>query len=127
MAKRDETPIRFDIPGPGGRRPIIPIPLNQPHWRYLRQQPMSKRDMLLSVGIGLLFWLSAVGLLTNWAANIGKSSGINVALIFAVLLFLLGMAVLFLAFRNPPKDKAEATGNPRIPQKKLPKRRKDYH
>ncbi|MEN9561805.1 MAG: hypothetical protein RIR73_49 [Chloroflexota bacterium] len=38
MAKKDNandgTPIEFYVPGPGGGRSKIPIPINQPNWKY---------------------------------------------------------------------------------------------
>ena len=123
MSKQDETPIRFDIPGPG-KHSQVPIPVNQPHWRY-RKDPWVSPQSALS---GLFFLLTACFTLYLGTGKSSQSPGTYLLYVFPAGLFLFGLWMLYLAFKQAQAKTGTRTTEPaREPRpKKLPKHRKDY-
>ena len=126
MSKKDnadETPIEFYIPGPG-KRPKIPIPINQPNWVYQKSAAMKPTALeWMFIGIELLFIIALVFLLI--ASSMYKSALWGVVFILVVIAALHIRSAL-IRVAAPPKEEDEVSNFKKDEKKKIPKRRKDY-
>ena len=125
MAKRDNntdgTPIEFYVPGPG-KGSKIPIPINQPHWKYKysRSKP-SAIEWVLTSFFALLFLV--IGFVSLYSTHLT----FYIAILFIILLFLSLGQLYNLTTRH--RNYSEETAIPEKPEgkkKKKPKHRKDY-
>lgn len=117
---QDETPIRFYIPS--SRRGVrIPIPINQPHWKYIKpgKAKPGRRDwfvIILMLGVGIAILISAF-----------------MTYPFPTLTFVIGLILTLITiwflgrmFFQSQKDKAEPPETQKEKKIKQPRRRKDY-
>jgi hypothetical protein len=126
--KKDATPIEFYIPpsSAGGKGPRIPVPINQPNWKY-------KYPGNLNSKAGYSKW-QVIGNILILAIALGviiitKSyqSPLWIAVITLVVIALLQIRSAAIQTSNHA-DKNESTEifSSKKKQKKLPKHRKDY-
>jgi hypothetical protein len=126
--KKDATPIEFYIPpsSAGGKGPRIPIPINQPNWKYKYPGNLNSKTgyskwqvigniLILAIALGVII--------------ITKSyqSPLWIAVITLVVIALLQIRSAAIQTSNHA-DKNESTEifSSKKKQKKLPKHRKDY-
>lgn len=128
MAKKDnqdETPIEFYIPGPGGGRSKLPIPINQPNWVY-KTHETTKPYLIewFATGIVLIIGIVfGVLLCTTKNAHIGIWILTIVWGVFAIWMTwsMIRREIIFRHFKE------ESNTQPvQRRKRKLPKRRKDF-
>ena len=126
MSKRDNntdgTPIEFYIPGPG-KGSKIPVPINQPNWKYKhnRSKPSVIEWILVSFSVLLFLVIGFVGLYSTHLTS-------YIGIFFIILLFLsLGQLYnLITRHRNNYSEETFMHEKPEKRKKKQPKHRKDY-
>lgn len=130
MAKKDskdETPIEFYIPGPGGRGSRVPVPINQPNWIYKTFSSNSKPHFSewLVIGIMLVGVVAFAALLIIDSRY--KSPLWLVVISFGILIFFSTRSAIIRTLSHKQKDEKDEdikTQNKR--EKKRNKHRKDY-
>lgn len=125
MAKRDNntdgTPIEFYIPGPG-KGSKIPVPINQPHWKYKynRSKPSAIEWVLISI---LALFFLVLGIISLYSTHLTFYTGI----LFVILLFLsLGQLYNLITRHRNYSEETPIPEKPERKKKKKPKHRKDY-
>jgi hypothetical protein len=132
MAKKDKAdgiPIDFYVPpsSAGGKGPRVPIPINQPNWKYKYSgNTNSKTDHSQWLVIGnLLIVAIAFGVII-----ITKSYKLPLWIAVITLVVIAFLQIRSAAFRttnHSDKSKGDEILNPKKKQKKkFSKRRKDY-
>jgi len=117
---QDETPIRFYIPS-ARRGERIPIPINQPHWKYanLGKSKPGRLDwfvIILMLGVGIAVLISAF--LTSPFPTL--------SFVIGLILTLITIWFLGWMFFQARKDKAEPQETQKEKKIKRPRKRKDY-
>ena len=129
MAKKDKTdgtPIEFYIPpsSAGGKGPRIPIPINQPNWKYKYLNSKAESSQWLVIGNILIFAI-ALGVII-----ITKSykSPLWIALITLVVIgfWQIRSAAIRTANHTDKSEGAEIFSPKKKRKKNPPKHRKDY-
>jgi hypothetical protein len=131
MAKKDKadgTPIEFYIPpsSAGEKGPRVPIPINQPNWKYRHNENL-KPDFFEWLSIGIILTIAiALGVLLV-VTPVNKSPLWIVVVAFGVFsVFLTRSAIIRTINYKQEIEEEENNITPSKRKKKLPKHRKDY-
>lgn len=130
MAKRDDnidpTPIEFRISNSAtGRGPRIPVPINQPHWKYKKYKQTRPTIVewilviffaLTMLTIGILIWFTSNAAPVKWIFSITLISS-SVGIVYHLL---------WRETSQRSNDDLQEEKQPRKREKKQPKYRKDY-
>jgi hypothetical protein len=131
MAKKDKTdstPIEFYIPPAdlGGKGARVPIPINQPNWRYKLNSTsrysasiVTKAFLIIAIALSVLLIVSQLYTSPLWIGVI----------IFGIISFISARSEKILESQNAEKQGTENDENATSPNKKHkkhPKHRKDY-
>jgi hypothetical protein len=124
--KTDETPIEFYIPpsSAGGKGPRVPVPINQPNWKYKYLNSKVEYPQRLVIG-NILIFVIALGIII-----ITKSykSPLWIAVITLAVIGLLQIrsAANRTANQTDKNESDEILSPKKKRRKKFPKHRKDY-
>lgn len=124
--RQDETPIAFHVPGPGGRGSKVPIPINQPNWKY-RYYSTSKPGALEWLSIGFTIIIITVSILALYT----RVDRIPILWIIIIPLglfpiFLIASAILRIFYHSEKSKEDEPSKSTQKREKKQPKRPKNY-
>ena len=107
---------------------LVPVPVNQPHWRYRKDSWLSAPGARMKAGVGFLFLLTACFILYLGIGEAIQSPGNYLMYVSLAGLFLSGLWMLSLAFKKTQTKIGIQAEEPLLQPrpKKLPKHRKDY-
>ncbi|MBC7875606.1 MAG: hypothetical protein H7Y59_00430 [Anaerolineales bacterium] len=126
MAKKDNkdsTPIEFYIPPTnlGGRGPRVPIPINQPNWKYKTgsnpydlQMAVAKICLVAAIALSILIFVSRLYTSPLWIAVI----------VLGTIAFISVRSAKTSEFQNTENDESNHPAKRKA--KKRIKHRKDY-
>lgn len=122
---QDDVPIEFYVPGPGGGRSKIPIPINQPNWVYKTNEP-SKPYIIEWIATGIVMIIGIVFgvlLFTTKNAHIGIWI---LTIVWGAFAFFMAWSMIHreIMYSNFKKERISSQIQRR--KRKLPKRRKDF-
>lgn len=126
MAKKDNkdsTPIEFYIPpaGLGGKGPRVPIPINQPNWKY--KTTSQTKDSYLS--IARIFFVLAIALsFLIIGSHLYTSPLWIVVIALLIIAFIYANSAKTSEFQNTENDEINPPSKRKA--KKRIKHRKDY-
>ena len=131
MAKKDKTnstPIEFYIPPAdlGGKGSRVPIPINQPNWRYKFNSTSRNSGLIVTRTFLIIAIVLCVLLIVS---KLYASPLWIVVIIFGIISFISARSEKTLESQNAENHRAENDENdtpPNKKHKKHPKRRKDY-
>jgi len=128
MAKKDthdETPIEFYIPGPGGGRSNIPVPINQPNWVYKTNEP-TKPYLIEWVATGIVWIIGIVFGVLLFTTNNAQMEIWILTIVWGVYTIWMSWSMIRreIIYRHFKEESNTQSVQKR--KRKLPKRRKDF-
>lgn len=129
MAKKDNKdggPIEFYIPpsSAGGKGPRVPIPINQPNWKYKYLNSKAEYSQWLVIGNILII---AIGLGVIIITKSYKSPLWIAVITLVVIAFLQIRSAAIRTANHTDKSESDEILRPKKKEKKkIPKHRKDY-